>query len=130
MTKQIAIGEFQPFINDIEVAEVSGAPVKRATDTLGTRPPFRDAAESEALAFDDYMDARRLAIDSSGVLSIAIEAGEIDPTIDMVIFSRTGALALRSAHLSDTRVEAMKLISALDGFNDIASVHAHPLHIG
>jgi hypothetical protein len=130
MAQRVTIGEFQPFTENVEAAEVTGPSVKRATDILGTRPPFRDAEEGAALSFEDNMAARRLAIDASGVMAVALEAGDIDRTINTVVFSRTGALALRADNRQDIHDEALELVSALDGFNDIAPVLAHTVHVG
>lgn len=130
MEQRVIIGEFQPFTENVEAAVVTGPYVNRAVGILGTRPPFRDAEEADALDMNDVMEARRMAMDASGAIDVAVETHFTDRTVSAVVFSRTGALALRTANKHGIHDEALDLISALDGSNYIASVLAQRMYVG
>ncbi len=126
----IHIGEFEPFVEGYEVAELSGASLKRCVGILGTRPPFRDAHQADELDFDAYMQARRMATTASRTMDVAVAAAEADHSIETVVFSRTGALAIRGGDTVSVSKGVIDLISYLDGGNAVVTCLPHPINIG
>ncbi len=131
MAEKITIGEFAPLIDGVEIAEVGGADTERAVGILSTRPPFEDAQRAEQLNFEDFMEAKRLAVRASGVGDVAIAAGKLDNTIASVVFSKTGALAVRyDAGQEADSATAIGFIARLDDNNFSVNFIAHEARIG
>lgn len=130
----VMIGEFQSFMDGVEVAEVSGRDVIRACGILGTRPPFRDRNEAELLGQEDAMGARDIAVSASRVMDVAEEVGRLDHSVPLVIFSRTGALAVRhTGELEESAWSYDQLVDsvvALDNYNVPLLARTHPVQIG
>lgn len=123
----VEVGEFQQFINGYEAAELSGPAVDRCVGILGTRPPFRDPNEADKLDFDTYYAARRMATTASGTMEVVAAAFETDRSIDSIVFSRTGALAVRGVEQHERVTD---FISYLDGGNHVVNCIARVAYIG
>ncbi len=123
-TIPIEIGTFESFTEGIEAAEVHGDRIDNVAKVLGQHIPFRDRAEAAAMRHEDGLAAPVQAIVASGAIRVAGEVGALDRDVSMVVFSRTGALALRVTRMGTIDNEALELISALDGGNLVLPVYA------
>jgi hypothetical protein len=126
----LTVGEFLPFVDEIEIAEVSGPSVDRTCSILATRPFFRDKDEAELLSFEDQMTAFEMAVSSSGLMATAMEVGEAEDSVELVVFSKSGALAVRGTYsgvsIHDSALEA---ISWFDDGNRITAAHPFPMQV-
>jgi len=125
---KVTIGEFSPFTDGVEAAELSGSDVERCCAILATRPPFRDSEEAATLNFKDGMHAREIARIASGAMAVALETGRQDYFVRLAVFNRTGALALRLTDDFDA-LEAIDLISLLGNGDEVLPCRAHVVHV-
>jgi hypothetical protein len=130
MTQEnLVIGEHTPFIRGVEVAVLSGSSVDQCLSILGASPPFRDQIEANQLTLGDTIDAKRIASIFSGAGYLALEVGKREPTTDLVVCSRTGAIALRT-NGGNTASEAIRQLQLLDGGNTALILSTHQARAG
>jgi hypothetical protein len=127
---EVVVSEFEPFFAGAEAAIVSGPDVERSCEVLGTHPPFREPSELGEMEFDDVAHARSLALSASGVSRVAQEVGRVERSTELVVFSKSGALALRNLDSVEARSSIVSLISLLDQGNHAAACLPRTVSIG
>ncbi len=126
--EELRIGEFRSFGHGVEVATVVGRGVERACSMLAVRPPCRDANEIAELSEDDYDEALLMAVAVSGAGRVGMSVGEIDKSVELVVFSKTGALAVRGSAGSEPDLDrALSDITAYDNGNELVAIQAQPI---
>lgn len=125
----LAIGEFQPFIDGIEAAVLSGSDVDQCVDKLGQRPAFGDGPGKANLTNGEFVKETRRAQKVTGARNLCMDIEDKEPTTDIIVISKTGAVALRGRS-GNTASEAIDLLQRLDGWNTPLIIHAHTSDIG
>lgn len=95
MANRLAIGEFEHFVEGVQIAEINGNDVVRCALVLSGRPPYRDASEAGLLCAVDLDEAMDLAASASCIDKLALDVGELEPSAYAILVSKTGALAIR-----------------------------------
>lgn len=128
-TIAIEVGEFVSLNEFVEIAELSGQDVARACGRLGMYAPFRNPVENDSLDFQDLQESKAAAIDTSRITHLAVDIGEKFPGISRVVFSRTGAIAIKSTN-SDALHDAFRMLEKLDEGNVHVVCTTHAVAIG
>jgi len=126
---ELVFGEFIDVAEGVAIAELTGQDVVRACGILATRPPYRDAVEAEALTQEDRDVAEDMALDASGVMDIALQAGKQDSEVRTAIFSKSGALAVRHPYGASIGMELYETIQMLDGGNEQILCNTHEMFL-
>ena len=123
--RDIEIGEFTPFADDVEAAILAGIAVDRCTGILGTRPPFRDKDEANQIYIEDQREAQLMASSVSGAWDLSRDIGDLKRNIQLVIISKSGALALRSTR-EYIEPSVFHLAQFLDDGNRYLAINTYP----
>lgn len=121
---ELHIGEYSVLDGGVSVATVTGERASRVCSVLAIYPPFRNPEEARKLDLDEEADneARDIAETAAGCSSVVEAIYGIDETVDALVFSKNGILAVRGVleHPDDDAV--YDLIAELDDNNAI-SIH-------
>ncbi len=123
------VGDFVSLNEFLQIAELSGRDVALACGRLGMYAPFRNPEENDNLSFQDMQESKAAAIDNSRVTQLAENIGEEFPGIGRVVFSKTGAIAIKGTN-SDALHDAFRMLEELDKGNVHVVCTTHTVVIG
>jgi hypothetical protein len=116
------VDNFVRYSDGIEAAELAGDDASASAKRLGQYSAFTSITSADSLSRSNYASHSRVAMNNSGAYDCVMQVRDHDSTVDSVLFSRSGALAVRI--LDDAPQDALELARCLTETMCGVPVHA------